>query len=145
MRQGDVNSVQIEVLSQDHTVNATFVMFLYAAMRKKPFLKNSIFCKKFLLPDVMMWKHRSQSMWLIVVLSYNWVAVLKDSCLSRHTWSCGLFGVAFAREVRGCWFKSGRSHCLTLVSEQQAMYYNYIYSRRDSFPESPNTFDHLLA
>ena len=89
-----------------------------------------------------MWKHGSPSMWLIAVLKYSWIAVLKDSCLSRHTvdlWpdQCN--------EVRGCRFKSCQDQRLTLVSEQRAIYYNYIYSKRDSFPERANTSNHLLA
>ena len=45
VREGDVKSVQKAVFSQDHTENATCVIFFYAAMRRKIVSKNSIICK----------------------------------------------------------------------------------------------------
>ena len=93
-----------------------------------------------------MWTYGSPSMWLMAVLKYScWKAVLKDSFSCVMPWSCGLIGVALALEVRGCVFKSDREQCLSLVWEERTIYYNYIYSRRDSFSESTNTFDHLLV
>ena len=35
VREGEVKCVQKEMFSQEHTVNATCLMFFYAAMRRK--------------------------------------------------------------------------------------------------------------
>ena len=63
VREGEVKCVQKEIFSQEHTVNATCLMFFYAAMRRKKVWKNSVICKNHICRKNTVWLGHGAAMW----------------------------------------------------------------------------------